>query len=75
MITGLQIKRAREHLQENQTQFAGRFGVDQSTIHRWESNGLPDRGTALIAVQAILQEIGPIPDEPAPEPAKAEAAE
>ncbi len=36
MITAADIRRARAKLDETQTEFAHRLGVDQSTIHRWE---------------------------------------
>lgn len=55
-ITGEQVKAARDRIGESQTAFAQRFGVDQATVHRWETRGVP-RGTAQIAVQRVLQEI------------------
>lgn len=57
MISPEQIKAARESVHESQAAFARRFGVDQSTIHRWETEGLPDRGPSQIAVQHVLAEI------------------
>lgn len=57
MVSPEHIKRIRLALGENQTKFAKRFGVDQSTIHRWETYGVPDRGAAPIAVDRILKEI------------------
>jgi len=38
MDLGQRFKRARRKLGETQAVFAARFGVDQSTIAKWESN-------------------------------------
>lgn len=57
MISGDEVRRAREELGESQAAFASRLGVDQSVVSRWEKKGVPQRGTALIAVQKILAEI------------------
>lgn len=46
-----------EVLKESQTAFAERFGVDQSTVARWESEGLPSRGTAKKAVEKFLADL------------------
>lgn len=46
-----------EVLKESQTAFAERFGVDQSTVHRWEVDGLPERGAARHAVQKLVTEL------------------
>jgi DNA-binding transcriptional regulator YiaG len=46
MISPKKIKKARVELEESQAVFGQRFGVDQSTIHRWENEN-PPRGTAL----------------------------
>ena len=43
MIEAADIKAAREALKESQAAFAARFGVDQSTVHRWETRGPPKR--------------------------------
>jgi DNA-binding transcriptional regulator YiaG len=53
-MTSEEIKTARLSLQESQEAFGARFGVDQSTVHRWETKGLPDRGAARIAVESLL---------------------
>lgn len=58
MVTAQDVKAARERLGESQTAFAKRFGVDQSTIHRWETDGVPDRGVTARAVAFILNELG-----------------
>lgn len=44
------IRKAREVAGESQAAFAARFGVDQSTVHRWETDGPPVRGPAKMAL-------------------------
>lgn len=61
MVTGNDIKEARTRLGESQATFAARIGVNQATIHRWETEGLPARGLTRRAVERLLQEI---PQEP-----------
>jgi DNA-binding transcriptional regulator YiaG len=46
MITAKQIKLARTKLGETQVKFAQRLGVDQSTVHRWETAGPPSTSYA-----------------------------
>ncbi len=57
MITGDDIKTARERLGESQAEFAKRFGVDQSAVSRWEVFGIPSRGTTQAIVERVLAEI------------------
>jgi DNA-binding transcriptional regulator YiaG len=57
MVSSQQIIIARKKVRESQEAFASRFGVDQSTVHRWETGGVPDRGTTLMAVERVLSEI------------------
>jgi DNA-binding transcriptional regulator YiaG len=57
MAKDKQIKRTRERLGESQTVFAARFGVDQGTISRWETRGIPETGAARLAVARLLSEI------------------
>jgi len=61
------IRRARELVGESQTTFGARFGVDQSTYSRWESEGPPNRGPGRMALQrevdAIFAEHGAQPAE------------
>lgn len=57
MITPKRILKARMDLGETQAQFAKRFGVDQSTVHRWETGGISDRGTTAYAVTRVVLEI------------------
>jgi DNA-binding transcriptional regulator YiaG len=45
------IRGAREKVGESQATFGERFGVDQSTIHRWETVGPPSRGPARRAIE------------------------
>lgn len=54
MVTAEQIRGARERLKESQIEFGRRFGVDQSTIHRWETNGPPQRGSAKLLIDQFL---------------------
>jgi DNA-binding transcriptional regulator YiaG len=54
MVTAKQIRDARERLKESQIEFGRRFGVDQSTIHRWETNGPPKRGSAKLMIEQFL---------------------
>lgn len=57
MVTADAVKSARERLGESQEAFAKRFGVDQSTVHRWETDGVPQRGTTPMAVERVLAEL------------------
>lgn len=51
------IRKARDAVRESQTAFGARFGVDQSTVHRWETQGPPSRGPARKALERELAEI------------------
>jgi len=57
MLSPDSIKAAREKVGESQSAFGNRFGVDQSTIHRWETEGAPARGPARMAIERVLGEI------------------
>lgn len=57
MPTREDIKAARNLLKESQAVFAKRFGVDQATVHRWEKKGLPEHGTARMAVETLLGDL------------------
>jgi DNA-binding transcriptional regulator YiaG len=50
-LTATKIRRMRLALGENQTEFGRRFGVNQSTVARWEISGIP-QGTARAALDA-----------------------
>lgn len=64
---GTRISRLRRHLGESQTDFASRFGVDQSTISKWESGKqVPDSShldiiASLEAVEANGTEQNTLP--------------
>jgi transcriptional regulator with XRE-family HTH domain len=51
------IRRARELVGESQTVFGARFGVDQSTYSRWETEGPPSRGPGRMALQREVDAI------------------
>jgi len=51
------IRDAREKVGESQAAFGARFGVDQSTVHRWETQGPPTRGPARKALERELSVI------------------
>jgi DNA-binding transcriptional regulator YiaG len=57
MVTGEEIKKAREILGESQAAFGVRLAVDQSTVHRWETGKPPRRGPARLAVENLLKEV------------------
>ena len=57
MVKSSQIKKARDRLGESQAQFAKRFGVNQSTIQRWEKGRAPESGMAAALIQRVLSEI------------------
>lgn len=56
-ITPKTVKDARERLGETQATFAERFGVNQATVHRWETDGPPERGAAGKAIELVLAEL------------------
>jgi DNA-binding transcriptional regulator YiaG len=59
MITADRIKSVRAARQETQGEFGAHFGVDQATIHRWESKGITERGVTAMAVERVLAELPP----------------
>jgi DNA-binding transcriptional regulator YiaG len=50
-----EVRRVREALGESQAVFGQRFGVDQSTVARWETKGLPERGAARTVVERFIE--------------------
>jgi len=60
-MTGAQIKKIREDRGETQVAFGAHFGVDQSTIHRWETNGITDRGVTRLAIERVLLDLKSLP--------------
>ena len=57
MTTSDELKAVRETLGDSQAAFAARFGVDQSTVHRWETKGPPKRGAAKILIDQLLEQV------------------
>jgi DNA-binding transcriptional regulator YiaG len=55
MLSAAAIRATREQLGENQAKFAKRFGVNQCTISRWETEGLPTKGVAKLIERAIRE--------------------
>lgn len=51
------IKAVRGALGESQTEFAARFEVNQSTVQRWESKGLPHKGPPRLVFNQLLSVI------------------
>jgi DNA-binding transcriptional regulator YiaG len=60
-ITPETVRAARKTLGESQAAFAARFGVYQTTVHRWETAGPPSRGAAGKAIERLLEEIRALP--------------
>lgn len=58
MASGELIRKARELVGESQAQFGRRFGVDQSTVARWEAEGSPGRGSASVLIDREIAAIG-----------------
>lgn len=57
MVDPADIKRHRRRLGESQAEFAKRFGVNQSTVHRWETGDLPIKGIIELGVEAVLADL------------------
>lgn len=53
----MDVKKIRESLGETQEEFARRIGVDQGTISRWETAGVPSTGAARAAVLAVAKSL------------------
>jgi len=58
MVSADEVRKARAALKESQAAFGARFGIDQSTVHRWETDAPPKRGPALMALESLLAEVG-----------------
>jgi DNA-binding transcriptional regulator YiaG len=56
MVTAKQLKKVRTALDESQAEFAKRFGVNQSTLHRWEHK-MPKKGSAQRVAEYVLAEL------------------
>lgn len=50
------LKKARERMNQTQSEFAKHLGVNQATISRWEDRG-PSNGPARLAVQRIIDSV------------------
>lgn len=57
MMASERLRTVRIRLGESQATFGLRFGVDQATVHRWETNGIPARGAAQKAIERFFREI------------------
>ena len=57
MVTGHDIQSARKKLRESQAQFGARLGVNQSTVHRWETEGPPGDAFTQRAISAALDDL------------------
>lgn len=57
MVTAADIRAARARLDETQEQFSLRFGVDRSTIAKWEDFGPPWQGTARLLIERVLADL------------------
>ena len=56
-IKNHKIRAIRDALEENQTVFAARFGIDQTTLSRWETRGVPNDTITRFWVEKILQDM------------------
>lgn len=54
MCTASEIKETRLALGESQGKFAQHFDVDQSTIHRWETDGPPETGPTRKLIEIVM---------------------
>lgn len=57
MVTGEEIKAAREQLGESQVKFARRIGIARPTLHNWENGHLPQEGPSQALAQRVLAEL------------------
>jgi transcriptional regulator with XRE-family HTH domain len=56
-IKNSEIRAIRSALQETQTVFAARFGIDQTTLSRWETRGVPNDAITRFWVEKVLQDM------------------
>ncbi len=56
MSNSFDLKAIRLDRGENQEEFAKHFGVAQTTIHRWETDGIPARGPARMVIERFVAE-------------------
>jgi DNA-binding transcriptional regulator YiaG len=57
MITAKDIRRARKRLRESEATFAARVGVNQSTVHRWEKDGVSKQPLIQLALRTALADM------------------
>lgn len=62
METNISIKELRKHKKWTQGAMAEHFGVDKSTVWRWENIEIPDRGVTRKAIereweQMVLEQV------------------
>lgn len=60
-MSDIDLRAERERIGESQAEFAARFGVNQSTIHRWETEGVPEKGLSRTLIERVLPEIRLLP--------------
>lgn len=58
-VIDMDVKSIRKALGESQEVFGDRFGVNQTTVHRWETKGIPARGTARTAIHRLVCDLLP----------------
>ena len=51
MTTQIDIKKLRKLRNWTQEEMGVHFGVDKSTVWRWENEGIPDRGVTRKAIE------------------------
>ncbi len=56
-MDGQALRSARLRIGETQEQFCIRFGVDQTTLSKWETSGLPRTGPGRMLIERVLKEI------------------
>jgi len=61
-----ELRAQRERVGETQSQFAERFGVNQSTIHRWETLGVARIKATRVLIEAVLKDVRRLPDRETP---------
>lgn len=63
MVTHEDLKAARLRLGESQAYIARRLGVHQTTVHIWETEGLPNYGPTRTAVEILVGQLNREADE------------
>lgn len=59
MITDIDIKKLRKFRSWTQKAMGDHFGVDLSTVWRWENEGIPDRGVTRKAIEREWEDAFP----------------